>query len=303
MLMKQFGRCHLHSARGHSGSAALSSESDPSSSPASSFLLVAFFHNVRTRRLKSEWMASVRGERSRRARRGRASSLPSFLPPSISNRENERLLKSSISHRSGDRIVRGWAPSFENWAMSICVGWVASPDGREIGAAAAAIPFATVIIIIDIGYSAVARSCARARPNIQATPSATHTPSPRRTATARRDSFLIELHCGMSTFRVGRRRRAAAAAAVLDIMDGQNQKYINCLDGLHVITAEQRPRRGKRISEPTEETIEETKEAIYKQQSERGILIDFFSRSRSSGPAIRSGMENRPNFTSLLLPR
>ena len=69
-------------------------------------------------------------------------------------------------------------------------------------------------------------------------------------------------------------------------MDGQNQKYINCLvDGLHVITAEQRPRRGKRISEPTEETIEETKEAIYKQQSGIGILIDFFSRPTPIGPS------------------
>ena len=79
MLMKQFGRCHLHSARGHSGSAALSSESDPSSSPPSSFLLVAFFHNVRTRRLKSEWMASVRGERGEAGR----PPFPSSLPPSF----------------------------------------------------------------------------------------------------------------------------------------------------------------------------------------------------------------------------
>ena len=46
---------------------------------------------------------------------------------------------------------------------------------------------------------------------------------------------MIELHRGMSTFRAGRRRRRPSV--VLDIMDGQNQKYINCLDRLHVITA------------------------------------------------------------------
>ena len=38
--------------------------------------------------------------------------------------------------------------------------------------------------------------------------------SPRRTATATRDSFLIELHRGMSTFRVGRHRRRRRLRAV-----------------------------------------------------------------------------------------
>ncbi len=54
-------------------------------------------------------------------------------------------------------------------------------------------------------------------------------------------------------------------------MDGQNQKYINCL---HVIT-----QIAAAVGYPTPRAGSGragTKEAIYKQQSEIGILIDFF---------------------------
>ena len=87
-------------------------------------------------------------------------------------------------------------------------------------------------------------------------------------------------------------------------MDGQNQKYINCVDRLHVITAAARQagvlavraRAAAAASDIRERP--ETKEAIYKQQSGRGILIDFFSlpglrrRDRLIGPSVRPSVWN-----------
>ena len=124
--------------------------------------------------------------------------------PSFHLQCGERLLKSTISHRG--RIVRG-APSFENWAMSICVGWAGGRGGNSVRHRHhhQHRPLRRRLRPPPPQYQG--KYVERPRRDPRSFPRSLP-PFPTQRAggasAARRDSFLIELHRGMSTFRVGR---------------------------------------------------------------------------------------------------